>query len=120
LEQLADKEVEIAKLRKQLAIQLAETRPSRNAVNEVGEMTSLLMHARSKIDGSEARLTRENKQLRDEVATVTGLLSHARVLVEAEREKNKRKDAEIAALLDVIKYSGAKIDTTKVPKAVEN
>jgi len=89
-------------------------------VNEVGEMTSLLMHARSKIDGSEARLTRENKQLRDEVATVTGLLSHARALVEAEREKNKRKDAEIAALLDVIKYSGAKIDTTKVPKAVEN
>jgi chromosome segregation ATPase len=41
-------------------------------------------------------------------------------LIEAERVKNEKKDAEIAALMDIIKYSKAQLDAAKGPKEVKN
>jgi hypothetical protein len=47
---IADKEVEIAKLQKQMAVLMNETKPARYASVEVGEMVNLLMYARTRLE----------------------------------------------------------------------
>jgi hypothetical protein len=49
LEVIADKEVEIAKLKKQMATLMHETKAARYASAEIGQMVGLLMYARTRI-----------------------------------------------------------------------
>jgi len=60
LRKLVDKDVEIVALKKQLTSLMTQTRPSRSAMTEIAEITSLLLYARQKKDASEAKLMREN------------------------------------------------------------